>query len=115
MSFAGRKPISADAVAKARDASFLSALFGLDLGLKRVTSSELAGPCPRCGGVDRFNINTKKLVWFCRGCDAKGGDAISLIQHARGLGFKEAVEELAGGRQCGCGADARRRRQDQGR
>jgi Toprim domain/Zinc-binding domain of primase-helicase len=90
------KPLPAHLVAKARGASFLAALERLDLRLKRVTATELSGPCPQCGGRDRFNVNTKKLAWFCRGCDAKGGDALSLIMHARGLDFGRAVTDLAG-------------------
>jgi phage/plasmid primase-like uncharacterized protein len=28
-------------------------------------STERAGPCPICGGRDRFSINVKKQVWNC--------------------------------------------------
>ena len=28
---------------------------------------ERAGPCPVCGGTDRFSINTEKQLWNCRG------------------------------------------------
>jgi Protein of unknown function (DUF3631)/CHC2 zinc finger len=48
--------------------------------LKRV-GVEHVGPCPKCGGDDRFAINTAKGVWNCRGCDV-GGDVIELVQHA---------------------------------
>jgi hypothetical protein len=89
-------PIAAHLVDKARRASFMQAYQGLGLTLKKSGPHELAGPCPRCGGVDRFNVNTKKLAWFCRGCDAKGGDALSLLMHVRGLNFRNAVEDLAG-------------------
>ena len=53
------------------------------------------GPCPVCGGDDRFSINIKKQVWNCRGCST-GGDVIALVQHIDGSDFKEAVETLAG-------------------
>ncbi len=46
-------PIPAAIVDKARGASFLAALERLGLDLKRVTATELAGPCPQCGGRDR--------------------------------------------------------------
>jgi putative DNA primase/helicase len=62
--------------------------------LKRV-GHELIGPCPRCGGRDRFAVNTAKDIWNCRGC-RKGGDAIDLVQHLDGVGFAEAVEVLTG-------------------
>ena len=53
------------------------------------------GPCPRCGGHDRFSINTVKGVFNCRRCDA-AGDVITLVQLLDGVGFNEAVAWLAG-------------------
>lgn len=66
-------------------------------GLVR-TGGEMVGPCPSCGGKDRFSINPKKRVIFCRGCDAKG-DQIALVQLVLGLDFPAALEWLAGPRQ----------------
>ena len=63
--------------------------------LKRAGASEYVGPCPVCGGKDRFGVNIKKQVWNCRGC-GKGGDAIGLAQHAGGATFVEAVAALSG-------------------
>jgi phage/plasmid primase-like uncharacterized protein len=57
--------------------------------------AERCGPCPVCGGTDRFSINLKKQVWNCRGC-ARGGDVIALVQHIDGGSFMEAVETLVG-------------------
>jgi hypothetical protein len=56
----------------------------------------LEGPCPVCGGTDRFAVSLKKQVFNCRGCGAKGGDAIALVQFLDGPNFKEAVESLCG-------------------
>jgi phage/plasmid primase-like uncharacterized protein len=42
--------------------------------------AERYGPCPVCGGRDRFSINTRKQVFNCRGC-GKGGDVLDLVQH----------------------------------
>jgi putative DNA primase/helicase len=56
---------------------------------------ERCGPCPVCGGTDRFSINLKKQLWNCRGC-ATGGDIIDLVRHIDGFAFKEAVAALAG-------------------
>jgi putative DNA primase/helicase len=53
------------------------------------------GPCPICGGIDRFAINTRKQVFHCRGCGL-GGDVIRLVQHIDGYSFIEAVELLTG-------------------
>jgi hypothetical protein len=96
MSYHRKPPIPAHLVDKARGASIMATLQGLDLRLKKNGPHELTGACPRCGGVDRFNVNTTKGAWFCRGCDAKGGDGISLLMHVRGLVFREAVEDLIG-------------------
>jgi Protein of unknown function (DUF3631)/CHC2 zinc finger len=56
---------------------------------------ERVGPCPKCGGVDRFSINTKKQVWNCRGCDV-GGDVIKLVEHLDDTNFTSAVQMFAG-------------------
>lgn len=56
---------------------------------------ELIGPCPACGGRDRFGVNTQKGIWNCRGC-ARGGDVIDLVQHLDGTSFAVAVETLTG-------------------
>jgi hypothetical protein len=53
-------PLPAHLVDKARGASIIATIQGLNLKLKRITTHEMAGPCPRCSGTDRFNINTTK-------------------------------------------------------
>ena len=63
-------------------------------GLKR-SGRELIGPCPHCGGVDRFSINTKKNLWHCRGCGV-GGDAIAFETHFYDYSFVDAVKALIG-------------------
>jgi putative DNA primase/helicase len=55
------------------------------------------GPCPRCGGDDRFAIHIGKQVFQCRHC-GKGGGAISLVMWLDGVDFIRAVETLAGDR-----------------
>jgi CHC2 zinc finger/Toprim domain len=62
--------------------------------LKR-KGGQLEGPCPVCGGVDRFVITPKRNVWFCRQCDT-GGDAIKLVKHVEGISFIDAVSMLTG-------------------
>jgi phage/plasmid primase-like uncharacterized protein len=62
--------------------------------LKRV-GRELVGPCPACGGVDRFAVNVAKQIWNCRGC-AKGGDVIDLVRHIDSVDFTTAVATLTG-------------------
>lgn len=63
---------------------------------------ELEGPCPKCGGRDRFHVTAE--WFFCRGgrdgniCHPKRGDAIEFLRWLQpGLSFAEAVQQLAGG------------------
>lgn len=41
-------------------------------GLKKVTTTEAAGPCPMCGGRDRFHVHAIRewpsWLWMCRVC-----------------------------------------------
>jgi len=67
--------------------------------LKTVSSSskEYAGPCPFCGGRDRFRVwpregSTGGRYW-CRGC-RRTGDTILFLRELKGLSFKEACEYL---------------------
>src|SRR5215831_15195665 len=53
------------------------------------------GPCPVCGGTDRFSVNVKKQVWNCRGCGL-GGDVIALVKHLDRADFVAAVQILVG-------------------
>ncbi len=55
---------------------------------------ERSGPCPKCGGVDRFSVNVQKQVFNCRGCGI-GGDVVTLVQHLDGVGFAEACDTLS--------------------
>lgn len=65
--------------------------------LKRV-GHELVGPCPKCGGDDRFSVNVPKQVWNCRQCkpDSISGDIIGFTQWYDGSDFNGAVEYLTG-------------------
>ena len=58
---------------------------------------EKVGPCPGpgCGGRDRFGLNTRKNVFSCRRCGAKGGP-IDLVMLCDGVDFKAACEILTG-------------------
>lgn len=67
----------------------------LDLrGLTRA-GHEMVGPCPACGGRDRFGVNLRKGVFLCRRCEAKGG-TIDLVMLVQGLNFKAALDWLCG-------------------
>jgi hypothetical protein len=88
--------IDADHLAKARDADLLAMAELLGAKLKRVSTTELAGPCLVCAGRDRFSINRKQHLWHCRHCATGGADAISLVMHVRGCNFREAIAYLTG-------------------
>jgi len=62
--------------------------------LKR-NGTEWTGPCPYCGGRDRFSINPSKAKWVCRG-GAGGRSSIALASHIGNLPWKAAAEQLAG-------------------
>jgi hypothetical protein len=80
--------------AKARDIRDVALQFGAVL--RRQGAAEWVGPCPACGGRDRFAVNTQKLVFNCRGAEDGKGDCISLVMHVKGLDFLGAVEAITG-------------------
>ena len=89
---------------KARTAVDLLTLAGCDTTLRRVSSSgggEWAGPCPFCGGRDRFRIQPHRPDggrWFCRQCsDNHWQDAIDYLKRRESLTTKDAVIRLTGG------------------
>lgn len=67
----------------------------LDLHGLQKAGHELVGPCPRCGGRDRFGVNLRKGAFLCRRCDGKGG-GIDLVMFVLGLTFPEALTWLCG-------------------
>jgi hypothetical protein len=87
------KRIHSDAVDIARSVPIETELGRRGVSLRR-QGRELVGPCPVCGGTDRFAINIAKQLWNCRGCD-KGGDIIDLVQHLDGGEFLDAVNALS--------------------
>jgi phage/plasmid primase-like uncharacterized protein len=90
-------PLDASEISRARQTSILVVLDMLGVRTKKIGTRNHVGPCPRCGGHDRFAVSTRKQVFNCRGCEAKG-DVIALVQHVDGCSFSEAVERLIGGR-----------------
>lgn len=74
--------------ARAADIKQIADLLGAKL--KRAGATEWVGPCPACGGTDRFAVNTRDRVFNCRG--ARGGDVIGMVEHVRGCEFVPACE-----------------------
>ena len=52
--------IDAEQLERARGADLMATAVALGARLKRVTAAEWAGPCPRCGGRDRFAVNVSE-------------------------------------------------------
>jgi putative DNA primase/helicase len=86
--------IAADDIARGRSVLLEQEIARRGIKLKRA-GAELFGPCPVCGGTDRFGINVRKQIFNCRGCGAKG-DVIALVQHLDGGDFATAIETLVG-------------------
>lgn len=70
------------------------------VNLKKVASTnggEWQGPCPSCGGNDRFHVwpnqNEGKGGYWCRGCE-KAGDNIQFLIDFEGMNFKDACAYL---------------------
>lgn len=57
-----------------------------------------AGPCPVCGGTDRFSIHTKKNTFNCRKCGISGEGVISLVMKTESVEFVRACEIITGRR-----------------
>lgn len=60
------------------------------------TGTEHAGPCPWCGGDDRFTVSPEggeSGLYWCRRCE-RGGDGISFLRELHGFSFPEACERL---------------------
>lgn len=65
-----------------------------DSTLRKAGASKWHGPCPKCGGDDRFTVSPDKGengFWFCFGCNI-GGDAIKYEMVFHGRTFLEACE-----------------------
>jgi len=73
---------------------------GVILNTRQITlpgkGNRRAGPCPKCGGTDRFAVDLEKQVFNCRGCGGKGHGAISLVEFLDGVSFVQAVETITG-------------------
>lgn len=77
----------------------LLALAAQYVTLKKASTTgggEFAGPCPLCGGTDRFRVWPQRAGgarWWCRRCDQRG-DAIDLVRAVEGVDFIEACKLL---------------------
>jgi DNA primase len=68
--------------------------------LKKVATTnggEYAGPCPSCGGSDRFRVwpadRGGRGSYWCRGC-GRSGDDVQLLKDFRGMSYPEAFRAV---------------------
>jgi putative DNA primase/helicase len=66
----------------------------LSLGIDRKHLTGKHGPCPHCGGTDRFRFDNKDGAgtWFCSHCGA--GIGIDLLKLVKGWDFGTAAREV---------------------
>src|SRR5512145_3064256 len=55
------------------------------------------GPCPGCGGVDRFRFDNRegRGTFYCNQRKLPAGDGFDLLQHVHGWSFPEALRRVA--------------------
>lgn len=70
------------------------------LGLHKRYLENRHGPCPQCGGKDRYRFDDKdgRGTWYCNQCGA--GDGMQMAEFVTGQPFKEAVKMVEA--QLGC-------------
>lgn len=90
------KSIDTDQIKRSVDCREVAARYS---ELRKQSSTESAGPCPFCGGTDRFRVFADH--WFCRpdggGHCGRKGDTIALIMQRENVDFRKACELLTGG------------------
>jgi putative DNA primase/helicase len=64
------------------------------LGVDPKFLSKRHGPCPICGGTDRYRFDDKggRGTWFCSQCGA--GDGFKLLELMLGWGFVQAAKQV---------------------
>lgn len=64
------------------------------LGIDQAFLRNRHGPCPMCGGVDRFRFDDKNGdgTWYCNGCGS--GRGIELVMRLRGVEYKQACTDV---------------------
>lgn len=67
----------------------------LQLGFPASALTGKNGPCPMCGGKDRFRFDNQngEGSYICNGCGA-GGNGWKLLEKWKGWEFKEAANEI---------------------
>lgn len=79
-------------MANGKWSSILSAL-----GIRTPDGPKKYGPCPACGGKDRFRFDDQegRGTWYCNQCEPRAGDGFSLVQNVKRCDFQTAVGLVA--------------------
>lgn len=81
-----------------RTVTIEAVLVARGIELRRHGARDLACCCPfHDERTPSFIVTPDKGLWVCKGACAEGGDVIALYRRFTGLGFVEAVEQLAKG------------------
>lgn len=85
--------MSLDAVLAAAQGRWPDVLTRMGLDAERLVNRH--GPCPACGGTDRFRFDDKdgRGTWYCNACGA--GDGLKLLQVVHGWSCGKAMHEVA--------------------
>lgn len=76
-------------IERARTADCFAILFRRGITTLEGRRGWRCGPCPRCGGDDRFSVHPVKHAFKCRGCGVTGGTAIDLVAFLDGLDVRQ--------------------------
>ncbi len=87
-------PSSQDVVAEIRSRAPIAEVVGETVALRR-QGRRLAGLCPfHSERTPSFSVDPERGLFYCFGCQA-GGDVFAFVMRRDGLGFREALEQLA--------------------
>ena len=88
--------IDADVVRQAAQGRWHHILAGL--GIVVPSHPRKHGPCPTCGGKDRFKFDDRDGFgsWYCNQCQPHAGDGVRLVMNARALRFPDALAAVGG-------------------
>lgn len=78
--------------ARAADLEAVAQMCGVSV---KGRTDEKKGPCPRCGGKDRFSINYSKGLWNCGHLGGAGGDGLALVAHCFDYDLRRRADLLA--------------------
>ena len=87
------EPVPDSLIAQAKAVNLID-LAGRYVELRKKSAKEYCGPCPKCGGDDRFSVQVDKFL--CRQCHPKWGDTVEFESWKNGYSFRQAVANLTG-------------------